>query len=50
MSFSRPIQWFHSHADPIWPDGIALSKIRKYSIHLRRMNKKEIIFILLIPM
>ncbi len=21
MSFSRPIQWFHSHADPIWPDG-----------------------------
>jgi hypothetical protein len=22
MSFSRPIQWFHSNADPIWPDGI----------------------------
>ncbi len=22
MSFSRPIQWYHSHADPIWPDGI----------------------------
>ncbi len=21
MSFSRPIQWYHSHADPIWPDG-----------------------------
>ncbi len=21
MSFSRPIQWHHSHADPIWPDG-----------------------------
>ncbi len=20
MSFSRPIQWYHSHADPIWPD------------------------------
>ncbi len=19
MSFSRPIQWYHSHADPIWP-------------------------------
>ncbi len=23
MSFSMPIQWYryHSHADPIWPDG-----------------------------
>ncbi len=21
MSFSRPIQWYHSHADTIWPDG-----------------------------
>jgi hypothetical protein len=21
MSFSRPIQWYHSHADPIWLDG-----------------------------
>ncbi len=21
MSFSRLIQWYHSHADPIWPDG-----------------------------
>ncbi len=21
MSFSRPIQWYHSHIDPIWPDG-----------------------------
>ncbi len=20
MSFSRPIQWYHSLADPIWPD------------------------------
>jgi hypothetical protein len=22
MSFSRLIQWYHSHADPIWPDTI----------------------------
>ncbi len=22
MSFSRPFQWYQSHADPIWPDGI----------------------------
>jgi hypothetical protein len=21
MPFSRPIQWYHSHAGPIWPDG-----------------------------
>ncbi len=21
MSISRPIQWYHSHAVPIWPDG-----------------------------
>ncbi len=21
MSFSRSIQWYHTHADPIWPDG-----------------------------
>jgi hypothetical protein len=21
MSFSLPIQWFHSHEDSIWPDG-----------------------------
>ncbi len=21
MSFSRSIQWYHPHADPIWPDG-----------------------------
>jgi hypothetical protein len=21
MSFSRPFQWYHSNADPTWPDG-----------------------------
>jgi hypothetical protein len=21
MAFSVPIQWYHSHEDPIWPDG-----------------------------
>ncbi len=21
MYFSMPIQWYHSHVDPIWPDG-----------------------------
>ncbi len=23
MLFSMPIQWYHSHVDPIWPDGTA---------------------------
>jgi hypothetical protein len=27
MSFSRPIQWYHSQADPIWPDGTFKGKI-----------------------
>ncbi len=22
MAFSRPFQWYHSHADPLVPDGI----------------------------
>jgi hypothetical protein len=22
MSFSRPIQWYQSHTDPIWPDWV----------------------------
>ncbi len=41
MSFSRPIQWYHSHADPIWPDGtvkalhcLYLSSIFFVSIYL----------------
>ncbi len=21
MTFLRPIKWYHSHADPFWPDG-----------------------------
>ncbi len=27
MSFSRPVQWYHSHADPIWPDGTFKAEI-----------------------
>jgi hypothetical protein len=26
MSFSRPNQWYHSHVDPIWPDGTGTFK------------------------
>ncbi len=27
MAFSMPIQWYHSHEDPIWPFGIPLNYI-----------------------
>jgi hypothetical protein len=27
MFFSRPIQWYHSHADPIWLDGTFKSMV-----------------------
>jgi hypothetical protein len=30
MSFSRPIQWYHSHADPIWPDGTLRYSLEDY--------------------
>jgi hypothetical protein len=30
MSVSRPIQWYHSHVDPIWLDGTF--KIFNFSI------------------
>jgi hypothetical protein len=31
MSFSRPIQWYHSHADIIWPDGAGYI-LRKFTV------------------
>ncbi len=34
MSFSRPIQWYHSHADPIWPDGT----FKAFGKDLSRLN------------
>jgi hypothetical protein len=42
MSFLRAIQWFHSHADPIWPDGTfkyfprILSKYAERSKNMQR--------------
>ncbi len=38
MSFSIPIQWYHFHADPIWPDGTVKSS-NDVSVHY---NKEEI--------
>ncbi len=39
MSFLRPIQWYHSHADPIWQDSrVPLKTVfcsRKYFFRLR---------------
>ncbi len=35
MSFSRPIQWYHSHADPIWPDGT-------FNLTNQRINKRDL--------
>ncbi len=29
MSFSRPIQWYHSYVDPIWPDSTFKYKMKK---------------------
>ncbi len=29
MSFSRPIQWYHSHADPVWPDSTFNSRFSR---------------------
>ncbi len=40
MSFSRPIQRYHSHADPIWPPvslNLDLSSCRTESLYLMRM-------------
>ncbi len=31
MSFLRPIQWYHSQADPIWPDGTLKNKYKALS-------------------
>jgi hypothetical protein len=34
MSFSRPIQWYNSHADPIWPD----STFKKFTMEKRKVK------------
>ncbi len=44
MSFSRPIHWYHSHADPIWTDdtfknAIAKAKTVKFFSHLRQNGR-----------
>jgi hypothetical protein len=33
MSFSTPIQWYHSHADPIRPDGTFNSQLIRVTIY-----------------
>ncbi len=34
MSFSRAFQWYHSHLDPIWPDGTFKLYMNKYFFEL----------------
>jgi hypothetical protein len=41
MSFSRPIQWHHFHAEPIWPDGIFKSSNRKSAYLFQSFNSKS---------
>ncbi len=38
MSFSRAFQWYHSHLDPIWPDGTF--KLLLHSLHYTGRWKK----------
>ncbi len=46
MSFLRPIQWYHSRADPIWPDGSFNSytdkKKIKFSSYIRKSRVKQL--------
>ncbi len=39
MTFLRPIQWYHSQANPIWPDGAFDIILTDYTfwINLRRV-------------
>ncbi len=39
MPFLRPIQWKHSHADPIWPDG-TFYDVKKGKKILRAVENK----------
>ncbi len=41
MSFLRPIQWYHSHADPIWPDGTFKGAVFCKVIHARVLKSAE---------
>ncbi len=41
MSFSRPIQWYHSHANLIWQDGTFKTKSQK--VNFTEYGFKQII-------
>jgi hypothetical protein len=41
MSFSRPIQWYHAHADPIWLDG-TFQATQNLQTGMLRPYKKQI--------
>ncbi len=37
MSFPRPIEWYHSHTDPIWPDGT----FKPENINIKRTSSQD---------
>ncbi len=44
MSFSKPIQWYHSHVDPIWLDSIFKNMFLKVKGMLlkKKLNTKSL--------
>ncbi len=46
MSFSRAFQWYHSHLDPIWPDGTFNLYFQLIITFLRQRRQKRDSFIL----
>ncbi len=47
MSFSRPIQWYQSHADLIWPDGTFKSYTQQCSSSAadnKGNNQRKVLF------
>ncbi len=43
MSFSRAFQWYHSHLDPIWPDGTFKDLIALYVQYTPQLREELII-------
>jgi hypothetical protein len=43
MSLSRPIQWYNSHADPIWPDGTFKERRKSNVTHVLDLVLLEVL-------
>jgi hypothetical protein len=42
-SFLRPVQWYHSHVDPIWPDG-TFNDLPGYVLQCDNTYLKDLMF------